>query len=54
MEDPDQRDKTPTAETRKIVTDFVRGTFPGIDSEPSIEESCMYTVRKKPSVRLYS
>ena len=41
---PDARDKGDTGPIRRLLSKFIRRHYPGVDPEPAIEESCMYTV----------
>ncbi|XP_039612637.1 peroxisomal sarcosine oxidase [Polypterus senegalus] len=41
---PDERDKNPSDEDIKMVSDFVSKYFPGLVPVPAVMEHCMYTV----------
>ena len=43
--DPDRRDVVDSTEDQKILKTFIEKYFPGVEPEPSIVESCIYTVR---------
>ena len=42
--DPDHRDAEPTAQSIPTVSQFIGKYFNGINTSPSIVESCLYTV----------
>lgn len=43
--DPDERDKTEVGkDIEDIVREYIKKHFPLLETEPSIVETCMYTV----------
>lgn len=42
--DPDQRDKQTDRSDIDILQRYIRRCLPGLDPEPAVVESCMYTV----------
>ena len=42
--DPDERNKVDTEPIKRSVSQFIKENLPGVETEPSIEELCMYTV----------
>ena len=48
--DPDERNKVDTEPIKKSVSKFIEETLPGVETEPSIEEVCMYTVSNTNSI----
>ena len=44
--DPDERNKVDTEPIKRSVSEFIKENLPGVETEASIEELCMYTVSK--------
>ena len=42
--DPDERNKVDTEPIKRSVSEFIKENLPGVETEASIEELCMYTV----------
>ena len=49
--DPDDRNKVDTEPIKRSVSKFIEENLPGVETEPSIEEVCMYTVSNNNSIR---
>ena len=43
--DPDRRDLVSVDEIIQKTKEYVARTFPGLEPEPAVIETCMYTVR---------
>jgi sarcosine oxidase / L-pipecolate oxidase len=43
--EPDDRDKNLSVPDHSSMSDYIKRHFPGLESTPSIVETCMYTVR---------
>ena len=51
--DPDERNKIDTESIKRSVSQFIEENLPGVETEPSIEEVCMYTVSNNNSLHYF-
>ena len=49
--DPDRRDAVDATDDAAILKTFISKFFPGVEPDPSIVETCIYTVRKRLKIK---
>lgn len=52
--DPEKRDQAPSSAPRPdiaVLSSFISSYLPGLETQPAVMETCLYTVRPSPGHR---